>query len=512
MIIKSLKIINKYYLIYFSLIFLLILFTRYGYWNLTVIAGRWDEITYLLAGREITNGKIPYFDFWEIKTTIAFIPYIIANLFENKITSIRFLGSLSIFFSLIIFNYKIFKDLDKNKILILTIIFILLNSVEVYQSSGLTIFCYPLIFYSFFLTLEYKDNNYFKFLKLGFVVGILCLIRQNFYPIVLLNFLIFYIFYDKKYLLNKIAIYIFGGILSILTFLLPYIFIENGIITIYKSLILNSIAAGGLVDFIWNLREIIRYLLNDSLGIFFLITTIFGFYLCLTKQHKKLRISYILHVGYFLSIFLAFTGQFQLNNLIPSIIILLAYIIKDINVINIDHDNNKSVNLLNSKLFLLLFILILIVPVILNSTVKIIKNNNIFAQSNSKYFSYDNKNNTDQNLSAVYNIKKYIKKNDSIFSYDNFFYLLLDKELPTNILHPSIFFRLNTYKNIINVADNTDQEFFNILSKKPKWLIIRKKAYENKLSNKIKSKIESGWKRFDEQEGYHEQIIFIINN
>lgn len=46
-----------------SIIFL-IFFTRVGYWNLITVEGM-DEITYLLAGREILNGKVPYLDFWE---------------------------------------------------------------------------------------------------------------------------------------------------------------------------------------------------------------------------------------------------------------------------------------------------------------------------------------------------------------------------------------------------------------------------------------------------------------
>lgn len=496
---------KKKYYVYFLLIFFFVIFSRIGYWGETVIDGRWDEITYLLAGRAIVNGKIPYFDFWEIKTTIAFIPYAIANLFDNQIISIRFLGSLSIFISLIIFNFKFLNIINKNKILLLSIIFILINSNEAYQSSGITIFCYPLIFYSIFLVLDLKDRTNRKFLILGFIVGLLCLMRQNFYPISILNFLIFYLYYDKKYFLKNSLIYSLGGILSILLFVFPYVFINEGIITIYKSLILNAISAGAYVDFLWNLREIIRYLMDDHLGVLFLITIIFGFYMCLDKNNNKLRISYILLIGYFLSIFQAFTGQYQLNNLIPSIIVTLAFLIKNLDIKNIFKE--KEIYLLNSNLFLILFVLIIIVPVCLNSSIKIIKYSNIFKNTDSKYLSYDYSK-IDKNLKSIYNMKKYIKENDNIFSYDNFYYLLLNKSIPTNILHPSIFFRLNIYKNIRNVADSTDEEFLNILSKNPKWLIIRKKTYEEKFSKKVKSQIKNNWILFDEEDAYHKQLIF----
>lgn len=495
--------------IYFLILFLLLIFTRIGYWNDTVIAGRWDEITYLLAGREIINGKIPYFDFWEIKTTIAFIPYVIANIFDNEILSIRFLGALSIFISLLIFNYKLIDSVNKNIVFILSITFILINYNDAYQSSGITIFCYPLIFYSIFLVLDLKNKKSFKFLILGFIVGLLCLMRQNFYPIALLNFLIFFIYYDKKFFIKNSLIYSFGGFFAITLFILPYIFIEDGILTVYESLILNAIAAGGYIDFLWNFREIIRFLMDDHLGVLFLISIVFGFYKCLDKEKDKLRIVFILFIGYFFSIFLAFTGQYQLNNLIPSILIILAYILNDLKIKNIF--KNKEIDLLKSKFFLILFISIITVPVILNSTIKIIKSNNFFLSTNSKYLSYNFSKN-DKNIQSTKNMKKYILEEDTIFSYDNFYYLLLNKNLLTNILHPSIFFRLGIYKNIRNVANSTDQEFLNILSKNPKWLIIRKKAYEEKFSKKVKSKIEGDWMLFDEQDAYHKQIIFKLKN
>ena len=53
------------------LIIILLIITRIGYWNLIVVEGQWDEITYLIAGREILKGKIPYIDFYEIKTVFS---------------------------------------------------------------------------------------------------------------------------------------------------------------------------------------------------------------------------------------------------------------------------------------------------------------------------------------------------------------------------------------------------------------------------------------------------------
>ena len=75
----------KHQATYILLIIFLIFYTRFGYRNLIIIGNAWDEITYLIVGREIINGKIPYIDFWEIKTIYAFVPFVIANFFENEI-------------------------------------------------------------------------------------------------------------------------------------------------------------------------------------------------------------------------------------------------------------------------------------------------------------------------------------------------------------------------------------------------------------------------------------------
>ena len=67
--IKSLTSSNFFYVL---LILFFVFITRIGFWNLITVGG-WDEITYLLSGREILNGQLPYRDFWEIKPKIGYV-------------------------------------------------------------------------------------------------------------------------------------------------------------------------------------------------------------------------------------------------------------------------------------------------------------------------------------------------------------------------------------------------------------------------------------------------------
>ena len=130
---------------FFLLVILILIFTRVGFWNLIIVDGKWDEITYLIVGREIVNGKVPYIDFYEIKTIFSFFPYIFASLFENEILAVRILGFFSILISTILLFFQCKKISNENIAKIACFLFIGLNSNIEYQNSGITIFIYPFL-------------------------------------------------------------------------------------------------------------------------------------------------------------------------------------------------------------------------------------------------------------------------------------------------------------------------------------------------------------------------------
>lgn len=81
-----------YHLSGFIALLLIALLLRLPYFFDSVI--NWDESTFILAGQSITQGGIPYVDFFDLKAPLAFLPYAgLIELFGNNIIGIR-LGAL----------------------------------------------------------------------------------------------------------------------------------------------------------------------------------------------------------------------------------------------------------------------------------------------------------------------------------------------------------------------------------------------------------------------------------
>ena len=480
---------------YFFLISIicLIFLTRVGYWNLIIVGGM-DEITYLLTGREILNGKVPYLDFWEIKPPIAFLPYVLPNLFENQILANRIIGFLIIIFCSYLIFFQLSKITNIFNCKFLTILFIVLNSQLQFQNISLTIYIYPLLLVisHYLLFGKRKTIDYFI---LGLCVSLICLIRPNFYLLVF--GIIFIIFIYEKNKIKNILIYIFAGLLPLSCIILFYSTINDGLKILF-NFISNLLAAGSL-DLIWNIREIVRYLLDGIDGVIVLST----FFLILynLKELIKSKENVIIIVLFFCclySVINVFTGQYQFNNFYPFLILAIGMLTKDINI-----KGNKLKNQLGIILFCSL------TPIILISSIAIVKNYNLLDDTNNKYLKY-NFNKTDKNSIAVMELKNLIKSNEMIYSYDNFFYLTLKKQLPTNIIHPSNFKRFHNYKNIFGVENTKEKEFENILSKKIDWLIIRKEILDKDdfYTENFKNKIASDWKLFHVLKANDDQYVF----
>jgi len=489
--IKSLVSSNFFYVL---LIIFFVFITRVGFWNL-IIAGGWDEITYLLSGREILNGQIPYRDFFEVKPPIAFLPYIIANLFENETLAVRIIGFLII----ALCSYFIFEQSSKitNSFIakIITLSFVILNSQITFQNTGLTIFIYPFLLFISNILLFKKQSN-INYIIIGFCVSIICLIRPNFYPLVFGIILIIYLYNQNK--IKNILFYFLGGASPVLIIILFYFSIDNGL-SILLNLIINLLAAGENINVSWTYREIIRYLFDGVDGIIFLSSILIVVYNF--KEFIKIKqnvIILILFGSTVTSVLIVFTGHHQLNNFYPYLLLVIALIFRNINIKN---------NTIKNQILILVFCSI--IPVLMSSSIAIIKNYKFFFNTEKKLFSY-NFNNNDKNNDAVEYLKNLIKAEEKIFAYDHFFYLKLNKKLPSKIIHPSTLWRIAIYKNINGVEDTTEKEFEKIISKEPDWLIIRKAIFdkENYLPKKFKNIIITEWKLFGIVEANSDQYLF----
>ena len=201
-----------------------------------------------------------------------------------------------------------------------------------------------------------------------------------------------------------------------------------------------------------------------------------------------------------------FTGIYQFNNFFPYLSLCLGGVLFSFK------DNLQKKGILfndNFKNSLNLIIFFILMPVLLKNSIYIIKNYNFFTLNNKKIYSY-NKEDTDKNKILINELKKVIKENEKIFAYDHFIYLMLNKEMPSNIIHPTIFTRLGVYKNIPNVKSSGSEELNRILENKPDWIILRSDFLikQSPLPEDFMKNVKEKYYLFGKIQGQYNQSIF----
>ena len=90
-------------------------------------------------------------------------------------------------------------------------------------------------------------------------------------------------------------------------------------------------------------------------------------------------------------------------------------------------------------------------------------------------------------------IKKIIKEDETIFSFDNGLYLLLNKKIPTRVAHPATIFRYHVLRAFYGDPNyNTEMELTKIFDKNPDYIIMLQ-IWENQLPHSIKNRIGSDY-------------------
>ena len=217
---------KKYLYFFFTFLLFVTIYSRIGYWNTIIIAERWDEMSYLLAGKYIVNKQIPHIDFWDHKTVFAFLPYALASFGENQILIIRILGTFSVFLTSVLIFFQLQKLFNIGIAQICSLLFILLNSNPYYQNTGLTIIAYPLIAYLSLILLNSDKFDRLKCFQIGIIVSLICLIKLNFFTIV---FAVYFIFYlkNKQNLISNYFYYTLGGLFFPILWIFVYLFFDN---------------------------------------------------------------------------------------------------------------------------------------------------------------------------------------------------------------------------------------------------------------------------------------------
>ena len=105
---------NKFYNNFlFLLIFLIFtLFIRYYTSSYEVIT--WDEATYIIAGREVLMGFLPYESLYEMKPPLLYYMYSIPLFFSQSLEAIRIYGIINIAISSFLIFYILKEYIKKN--------------------------------------------------------------------------------------------------------------------------------------------------------------------------------------------------------------------------------------------------------------------------------------------------------------------------------------------------------------------------------------------------------------
>lgn len=319
----------------FSFIFLVVFFSQFSSISIEVID--WDESTFFVISKYLSEGKILYFDFWDGKPPVIFFYLaLFFKLFGSSLIVGRLAGDL-IIFAISIITYKILKlYFLRNVSLISSFFLIYLFSYKFSQPTMTEHLGLLFIVLSFYLIL--KDINNINFIYLGVLFSLAYNTRNN------LGFscLGVYIFLItiKKLKIKNILYTIFGFLIPILS--LSIYFYHHDALDIYiymlfKFPIQNASVRSNFDELKLDLYN--RLNINEGISIEILITLFVLIVIYLYFKNKFYKINNLLFLGntllFIFTLLSIFAGGRLLGHyfiqVFPFLVIYLAFGIHLIN-------------------------------------------------------------------------------------------------------------------------------------------------------------------------------------
>ena len=231
-----------------------------------------DESTFILIGKSITDGHLPYDFLWDLKPPLLF--YVFGSvewLFPDSLVAIRLFGVVIIFISAIVLM-QIAKTLDLKNGFFIGLSYILLSSlfgsIQGVMSEHVAIFFF-LPGLLFFL----KNKTFINLLLSGILFGSALLCKLNLAYTLLALLLYYFAFYYRS---NRLSSIIKNIIVTIAGVAIPFIFIA------------------------------IPYILQDKLELFidsvFMATLEYGHTTKIAPLYKLLIAGWVIILGLFFSI------------------------------------------------------------------------------------------------------------------------------------------------------------------------------------------------------------------
>jgi len=225
---------NKFFnnLLFFLVFLIFTLFIRYYTSSYEVIT--WDEATYIIAGREVLMGFLPYESLYEMKPPLLYYMYSIPLFFSQSLEAIRIYGIINIAISSFLIFYILKEYIKKNHSILAALSFASVMNYYFWLETSSEIVALPFILISYIFFKNHEKSNINLFLS-GIFISISTLIRLNIAYLVI--FMVFFLIIKKIKIKKKIReIFLFG-----ISGLIPLIFI---IIIYYKQDLISLLYAG----------------------------------------------------------------------------------------------------------------------------------------------------------------------------------------------------------------------------------------------------------------------------
>lgn len=206
---------------WFSTFFIFIVFTRI-YSSLLIEVISWDEATYILAGREILSGYLPYETLYEMKPPLLYYIYSVPLFFNASLESVRIYGAFCIFVSSILIYETLIRFVASKIAALGSLAFISLMNYYFWLETSSEIVSLPFFLLSFIFFLDHKKSKINLILS-GFFISISTLIRLNLGYLVI--FVIIYLIFKKNGFKEKIYelfLFCFSGLIPLIFFILLY--------------------------------------------------------------------------------------------------------------------------------------------------------------------------------------------------------------------------------------------------------------------------------------------------
>ena len=418
------KSFNLSYCFYIG-IFLFLSYIRFH--GLTLDSVTWDEATYMIAGRYITEGLIPYKDFLELKPPLTFFIYSIPSFIDqNSFIIFRIFGYLFLFLTAIILFRILIKNQNHKISFYLVLLFVSIMNYHFWLCNTTELISLPFLLLSYIF---YRDK---KFFSSGLMISFATLIRINFSVLVLalVSEIIFRI-YKKNYNIKDLIRFGIGGLLPLLLFII-YFFMNDAILDFKISNFDIFIAYSGENTFYEGFYNFFKAIFK--LNYFYYYVFLPFTFLIIISFFENNKINTLLSIYIFsISISIIVSGHSYSHHFIQLIPFLIIYL-------STKNFSNSNFLLSSKKIILYLSIFISFTISTVDNINLIIKNKNI-----SEYHLYN----------RVINLIKDQDRPITLLALD---YPIIDWKLNpkriTKIIHTPSIFRNTTDKRLLPYIEN----------------------------------------------------------